>query len=118
MMDAVAKRERYWWEQYPLHKWWCNDLCPLVPRFHYRKGNEFNSNNWQVHWLIFNIWSLEHFSFGVDAGLSFAPIEVYVGAIFPYLRVMIGIRSHWTRWSFKVIKFFQRKPAIRKPDHE
>lgn len=35
-MDEVAKRELNWWEHYPLHQVWCNDLCPLVPRFEYR----------------------------------------------------------------------------------
>ncbi len=62
--ELVAKREKYWWEHYPLHQLWCNDACPLVPRFEYRKGDEWNANNWSLHWLIFHIWTLEHFSFG------------------------------------------------------
>jgi len=68
--ELVAKREKYWWEHYPLHQLWCNDACPLVPRFEYRKGDEWNANNWSLHWLIFHIWTLEHFSFGVDANLQ------------------------------------------------
>lgn len=115
-VSEVAKREKEWWEHYPLHKLWCNDLCPLVPRFHYRKGDEYNANRWSVHWLIFHVWSLENLSFGVDAGLSFD--EVYVGAIVPYLRIIVGIRSYYTGCTWKLTRFFRRKPAIKGPDYE
>lgn len=116
MSEVKACREKEWWEHYPLHKWWCNDLCPLVPRFHYRKGDEYNANRFSVHWLIFHVWSLENFSFGVDAGLSFD--EVYVGANVPYLRIIVGIRSYYTGWTWKLTRFFQRKPAIKGQDYE
>lgn len=109
MSESIAKRELCWWEHYPLHKVWCNDACPLVPRFEYRKGDELNANNWSLHWLIFNFWSMEHFSFGVDAGL--APDEIYVGAILPYLRITIGVRHLYSEWQWKLSQFLRRKPA-------
>ena len=114
--EMKAKREMEWWEYYPLHKWWCNDYCPLVPRFKYRPGDEYNANNWSFHWLIFSVWSMEHFSFGVDAGLSFD--EFYVGAIFPYLRVVIGVRHMYSKWQFKLAQTLRRKPALKNDEGE
>lgn len=106
--DMVAHREKYWWEHYPLHKWWCNDACPLVPRFGYRKGDEYNANNWDLHWLLFHVWTMEHFSFGVDAEIS--PNCVYVGCILPYFRVTIGIRHTYYQWQIKLSDLLRRKP--------
>ena len=110
-MSEVACREMNWWENYPYHKIWCNDACPLVPRFHYRNGDEWNANNWSVHWLIFNIWSLEHFSFQFDGGIS--PHELYIGLILPYLRITIGFRHTYYNWQYKINKLLTRKPALR-----
>ena len=107
--DQVAHREKYWWEHYPLHKWWSNDACPLVPRFTYRKGDEYNTNNWDLHWLLIHIWSLDHFSFGIDAEIG--PHDgAYVGCILPYLRVTIGIRHTWYNWQIKLSDLLRRKP--------
>jgi hypothetical protein len=92
MSDNEPKRELNWWEHYPLHKLWCNDACPLVPRFEYRKGDEWNADNWSLHWLIFNIWTLEHFAFGLDAEVD--PQGIYVGAILPYLRVIVTMTGN------------------------
>ena len=115
-MKEQAYREKEWWEHYPLHKLWCNDLCPLVPRFHYRKGDKYNTNRWSVHWLIFNVWLMDHFSFGVDAGISIT--EFYVGAILPYLRIVVGIRNVYSEWSWKLTQLLTRKPTIKNPDSE
>ena len=43
MSEERPCRDKEWWEHYPLHKWWCNDVCPLVPRWHYREGDEWNA---------------------------------------------------------------------------
>ena len=110
-MSEVAKREKYWWEHYPLHQLWCNDLCPLVPRFKYRKGDEYNANNWSLHWLIFTVWTMEHFSFGLDAGLSFD--ELYVGTILPWLRITVGIRHGHSQLGWKLDRLTRRKPALK-----
>ena len=115
-MSEVAMRDKDWWEKYSYHKVWCNDLCPLVPRWHYRKGNEYNANNWSLHWLLFSVWSMEHFSFGVDVGI--APNEIYVGAILPYLRIVIGIRNVYSERMWKIQSFLQRKPAIKRKENE
>ena len=48
-MSEGPVRELNWWEHYPLHKVWCNDACPLFPRFDYRAGDEWNANNWSLH---------------------------------------------------------------------
>lgn len=114
--EPKVYRHKEWWENYPLHKVWCNDFCPLVPRWHYREGDEWNANNWSVHWLIFTIWSMEHFSFGADAGV--APNEIYVGAILPYLRITIGIRHAHYQWSSKLNDLLRRKPAIKREENE
>lgn len=114
--EPKVYRDKEWWENYPLHKVWCNDFCPVVPRWHYRKGDEWNANNWSVHWLLFTIWSMEHFSFGVDAGVS--PNEVYVGAILPYLRITVGIRHAHYQWSSKLNDLLRRKPAIKREENE
>jgi hypothetical protein len=116
MSEEKPCRDKEWWEHYPLHKWWCNDVCPLVPRWHYRKGDEWNANNWSVHWLIFTVWSMEHFSFGVDAGLD--PNELYVGAILPYLRITVGVRHCYSNWQSKLNEFLRRKPAIKEPKYD
>ena len=109
-MNNCEVRELNWWEHYPLHKVWCNDACPLFPRFDYRAGDEWNANNWSLHWLIFHIWSMEHFSFAVDAEIS--PTGVYVGAILPYLRITIGVRHTYYRWQSILSDMLRRKPAI------
>jgi hypothetical protein len=111
-MSGVAVREKYWWEHYPLHKLWCNDACPLVPRFKYRPGDEYNSNNWSLHWLLIHMWSMEHFSFGVDAEIG--PHDgIYIGCILPYLRITIGIRHTWYSWQSKLAQILRRKPALK-----
>jgi hypothetical protein len=116
-MSEVAMREKYWWEYYPLHQVWCNDLCPLVPRFNYRAGDEYNANNWSLHWLIFNIWTLEHFSFGADINIE--PSSLSVGFILPYLRVIIGFHHVWSiRWPYKLGQMLRRKPALKNENGE
>jgi|LakMenE18May11ns_1017448.scaffolds.fasta_scaffold9884530_3 hypothetical protein len=82
-------REKYWWEHYPLHKWWCNDYCPIVPRFHYYKEEKWNPSHFGFHWLLLRVWKLNSFSFEVDAEISFRCLQV--GAILPYTRIVFGI---------------------------
>lgn len=110
--DMVARRGMYWWENYPLHKLWCNDICPLVPRFDYQKGDEYNANGWSLHWLIFSIWTLEHFAFNIEANI--APDSISIGLMVPYLRVFIGFHHmwHWT-WLYKIGSMLRRKPALK-----
>ncbi|NBP02675.1 MAG: hypothetical protein EBU90_21660 [Proteobacteria bacterium] len=110
--EMVAKREKYWWEHYPLHKLWCNDVCPIVPRFEYRRGDEYNANNWSFHWLLLHCWSMEHFTIGVDAEASFS-FGIYVGLLLPYLRITIGIRHPYWNWTMKLNEWLRRKPALK-----
>lgn len=105
----MSYREKYWWEHYPLHKWWCNGACPLVPRFGYRVGDEYNTSSWNLHWLLIHIWTLDHFSFSVDA--SICPDSVYVGFILPYLRVTFGVWHTYYEWQYKLSELLRRKPA-------
>mgnify|MGYP003342145342 FL=1 len=110
--DMIVQRELDWWEHYPLHQVWCNDLCPLVPRFEYRPGDEWNANNWYLHWLIFKIWSLEDFSFGFDINIESSRLSF--GFILPYLRVIIGFHQVWNiRWPSKLFWALRRKPALK-----
>lgn len=117
MSDSNVKREKAWWEYYPLHQIWCNDFCPLVPRFRYRKGDEWNANNYSIHWLFLHIWTMEHFSFGLDCELDTR--RIYVGAILPYLRITISIEN--TFW-YKLTNFLNdltyRKPAVKRKNDE
>lgn len=107
-----CKRELEWWEHYPLHKIWCNDLCPIVPRFSYRPGDEWNANNWGLHWLIFHIWTLEHFSFGIDADLAFDNISF--GVILPYIRIRVGFHHFWGyQFPFNLHRALRRRPALK-----
>lgn len=105
--DSVAKREKHWWENYPLHKWWCNDHLPLVPRFTYRKADKFNAADFGFHWLIFHIWSLSHVSLQFDAEIDIGRIGF--GFCLPYLRVWIGIRELW-RLTYPLYRVFSRDP--------
>ena len=111
-MSEVAMREKYWWEHYPLHQLWCNDACPLVPRFEYRPGDEWNANGWFFHWLIFKIWTLEHFSFNAEINLQWDSITI--GFAFPYLRIFIGFHHcwHW-EWLYKLHRILRRRPALK-----
>lgn len=111
-MSEVEKREKYWWEHYPLHQLWCNDACPLVPRYEYRVGDEYNSNSWSLHWLIFKFWTLDRFSFNVGVNLSVDSITI--GLIVPYLRIFIGFHHmwHWS-WLYKIDNMLRRKPALK-----
>jgi hypothetical protein len=110
-MSEGPVREKYWWEYYPLHQVWCNDYCPLFPRFEFRKGDEWNANAYSLHWLIFHIWTMEHVSFGLDFGLSLN--EFYVGVILPYLRITIGVRHIHTQWIYKLNQMIRRKPLLK-----
>lgn len=67
---------------------WCNGHFPVVPRFFYRAADEWNCNSWGLHWLIFSVWSLENFAFGLD--VNFGEYDISIGFILPYLRVRIG----------------------------
>jgi hypothetical protein len=110
MNDNELKRELYWWEHYPLHKLWCSDYCPLVPRFEYRKGDEWNANGWSLHWLIFKVWTLEHFTFNLEFNLS--PESITIGIMFPYLRILIGFHHVLGRtWLYEICHALRRKPA-------
>ena len=109
-MNEIPHREKYWWEHYPLHKWWCNDACPLVPRFSYREGDGYNSNNWSFHWLLLEVWSMEHFSFSIDAEIS-PSHGAHIGCILPYLRMTIGIRHTYYNWQRRLSESLRRKPA-------
>ena len=111
MQDERPVRELNWWEHYPLHKVWCNDYCPLVPRFEYRKGDEWNANNWNFHWLIFQLWTMEHFVFGIDVEIQ--PDSAYIGAMLPYLRIVIGFRHVLTSWQMKLNRMLRRKPLLK-----
>lgn len=115
-MSEVAHREKQWWEHYPYHRIWCNDFCPLVPRFSYRKGDEWNANNWSFRWLFFTFWTMEHFSFGLDCGLD--TNRIYVGAILPYFRIMISIENHYHEITYKLNELTYRKPAIKRKNDE
>jgi hypothetical protein len=116
MGDEVACRELNWWEHYPLHKVWCNDVCPIVPRFEFRKGDEWNANNYSLHWLIFHIWTMEHASLGLDCGLD--TNGVYVGAILPWLRITIGVRHLYYPSLYKLDRMLRRKPAMKNENGE
>ena len=109
--DMRVYRELEWWEHYPLHKLWCNDLCPIVPRIRTRKADKYNSYSWGVHWLLLHVWSMDHFSFGIDADISMS--NVCVGAILPYLRIRIGISHFYNSWTWKIDRFLSRAPTER-----
>ena len=103
-----AKRELEWWEHYPLHKWWCNDLCPIVPRFFHRKADRYNVSSFGLHWLIFHVRTLDDIRFGIDAEVDFWNLRV--GVSLPYLRIYIGFTHAVYNWNWKVSEFFRRKP--------
>jgi len=115
--DQVPKRDLNWWEHYPLHKVWCNDVFPLVPRFEYRKGDEWNANNFYLHWMIFHIWSLEHFAF--NAEINIEQNSITIGFIVPYLRIFIGFHHVWQwTWLYKLGRLLRRKPALKNEQGE
>jgi hypothetical protein len=115
--DQVPKRELNWWEHYPLHNIWCNDAFPLVPRFEYRPGDEWNANNFYLHWMIFHIWSLEHFAF--NAEINIEPNSITIGFIVPYFRIFIGFHHVWQwTWLYKLGRFLRRKPALKNEQGE
>lgn len=110
--EQVTKRQLNWWEHYPLHKVWCNDVFPLVPRFEYRPGDEWNANNCSLHWLIFHIWTLEHFAF--NAEINIGSNSITIGFIIPYFRIFIGFHHVWQwAWLNKLSRFLRRKPALK-----
>jgi len=115
--DQVPKRDLNWWEHYPLHKVWCNDAFPLVPRFEYRQGDEWNANNFYLHWMIFHIWSLEHFAF--NAEINIEPNSITIGFIIPYFRIFIGFHHVWQwTWLYKLGRLLRRKPALKNEQGE
>lgn len=102
------KRELHWWEHYPLHKVWCNDYLPLVPRFNYRPADQYNSWDAGVHWLCIHVWTMSHFSLGADVDISFN--RVGFGVILPYLRIFIGFNHLYHPWIYKMSKLLSRDP--------
>jgi len=105
--ENTAYRVRRWWEYYPLHKWWCNDHCPIVPRLYTRKADKYNPSSFGFHWLVFHVWSMDHFSFGVDAEVSGS--RIMFGFILPYLRVCIGFMDLY-QFTRNIDNFLTRKP--------
>ena len=105
-----CRRENNWWEHYPHHKLWCNDLCPLVPRFNYSPKDEHNSSNGGVHWLFFHIWTMSHVSLQFDAEIS--PNTIGCGVILPYLRIFIGPRHMYGPINFFFYKYLTRKGTL------
>ena len=116
MSEPKQYRDMDWWERYPYHKLWCNDYCPLVPRYKFIPGDEFNADAYSFHWLIFHIWTMEHVSFSLDCGIDLS--EIYVGAVLPYLRITIGVRHIYTKWTYKLSRMMRRKPAKKNEEGE
>ena len=89
------------------------DFKPLSPL----TGDEWNANNWSLHWLIFRIWTLEHFSFGADINIQSDSLSV--GFIVPYLRVIIGFHHMWQwTWLMKLGNALRRRPALKNHNGE
>ena len=85
-------------------------ICPLIPDFGYKTGDELNANNWWFHWLIVKIWTLEFCHLGFDIDISFDRIGF--GLILPYLRLWIGFND--LPINDRIYSFFVRKSAIKK----
>lgn len=103
---SECKRELNWWEHYPLHKLWCNDYFPIVPRFTSRAKDEWNAWDGGVHWLCIHIWTMSHFSFQIDAEVSSSRLGF--GVCLPYLRIWIGV-AHIHVFSEFFYKYLTRK---------
>lgn len=107
---SECKRELNWWEHYPLHKLWCNDLCPLVPRLSYRPRDEYNSWDASCHWLIFHFWTLSNVSLQFDLDLS--PSRIGFGFCLPYLRIWVGFAHMYGPVSAFFYKYLTRKGTL------
>jgi len=105
-------REKKWWEHYPLHQLWCNDQIPLVPRFEYRKGDELNTNNIYIHWLIFSIWTFDYFIFALDLKISFFDISLNITV--PYLTIRIGFINFYNDYLIRINGLLRRKSPYEK----
>jgi hypothetical protein len=106
--EIAVKREKRWYEYYPLHKIWANEIFPLCPLLFYRKGDEYNEVRFGVHWLCFDLYTMSNFSFGITAELEFERIGV--GIHIPYLMAYIGIRNFFTRPTMFLTRLFSRSP--------
>jgi hypothetical protein len=65
--------------------WW---RFPLIPQIRTRTGNEQNTFSFNFHWLIFRLWTLDSFTFGLDARLE-EDFAVY--AQIPYVKLGFSI---------------------------
>lgn len=111
-MSEGPVRELNWWENYPLHQLWCNDLCPLVPRISSREKDEWNAWDGSIHWLIFNIWTMSHVSLSFDIELS--PTRVGFGFCLPYLRIWVGFAHMHGPVSSFFYRYLSRKGSAER----
>lgn len=95
--DRLGRSERTL--RYGLYR----DDYPLLPVLKLHAGDDRINAQWSFHWLTLRLWSLDHFSFGVDVdiGQNFFG----VGVILPYLRMRFGGEG------FAWFHNLRRKPA-------
>lgn len=65
--------------------WW---RFPLIPQIRTRTANEQNTFSLHFHWLIFRLWTLDSFTFGLDARLE-EDVAAYVQL--PYVKLGFSI---------------------------
>lgn len=89
-------------------KWYTNYTFPLVPVIGYRKADEYNTFNWNFHWMFFKVWTRDGFDFEIALTID-SHWGIGITSLLPYLRVAITIPCpEWL--TVKIQKYLWRKP--------
>jgi len=95
-------------------RWYNSHRFPLVPYIRIRKADQYNTKSITFEWLIFKIWTLDHFSFEA-AFVICAHWGIGFTFVLPYLRVIACIPYPSVNWEIKLSNFLIRKPKCEQP---
>lgn len=87
-------------------RWYRHPRFPLLPIIDTDPGDRWNTARFSFSWLNLRLWSLDTFGFSLEAEV--ADTGIRLGAILPYLRVVVWVLPFPMRWHRR---FLRRRPA-------
>jgi hypothetical protein len=82
----------------PRRRWWNHRHFSLLPEFHYRARDEWNSAAVALRWLIFHIHLNDYLEFDLHISLSANGLMAYISL--PYIRLRLDIPFPFSVWQF------------------
>lgn len=93
-------------------RWYTNYTFPLLPVIGYCNTDEYNTFNWDFHWIFFKVWTRDAFDFEI-ALVADTHWGIGLTAKLPYLRIVCAIPcAEWL--AIKIQRGLWRHPKSMK----